>query len=174
MGADEHRRAVADAGPFIHLNEIASLSLLSIFDEIHVTSVVWAEATMSSRVEARRLVALAQLREHRVASHDIASFVLDAALSSLHLGEQTSIFLARKLGIAHFLTDDLAAREAAKLLGLRPVGSLGIIARACANGLLDVKSAADLMRDLQKHSTLFVTEQIVELAIQTLYNQLKR
>lgn len=65
MGADEHRRAVADAGPFIHLNKMAHLSLLSIFDEIHVTSVVWAEATMSSRVEARRLVALAQLREHQ-------------------------------------------------------------------------------------------------------------
>lgn len=171
MGADNTRQAVADAGPLIHLNEIASLSLLSVFDEVHMTSVVWTEATLPNRVEAKRLVMLPYLYEHQVVSNDIARFVLDVNLSSLHFGEQTSLFLAHKLGIVLILTDDLAAREVAKSLGLRPVGSLGVIARACVRGLVDAELAVELMRRLQKQSTLFVTDQIVELAIQTLNRQ---
>jgi len=173
VGADNTEQAVADAGPLIHLNEIASLSLLSVFDEVHMTSVVWAEATLPNRVKATYLAALPYLRQHRVVNNVAAHFVLDANLSSLHFGEQTSLFLAHELGVAPFLTDDLAAREAAKSLGLRPVGSLGVIARACVKSLVNVESAVELMRSLQRHSSLFVTDQIVELAIQTLYRQFK-
>jgi predicted nucleic acid-binding protein len=174
VGADTTRQAVTDAGPLIHLNEIGSLSLLYVFDEIHVTDTVWAEATMPNRVATTHLTALAHLRKHRATRNDMARFIVGANLSLLHLGEQTSLYLSHRLGVDLILTDDLAAREAAKSMGLRPVGSLGVIARACANGLLDVESATSRMRDLQKHSTLFVTDQIVEFAIETLHRQLKR
>jgi len=69
------------------------------------------------------------------------------------------------------LTDDLAVREAAKCLNLTPVGSLGIVARACQLGQI---SLADAERDivaLYDMSSLFVTRAIVELAIEHLHKR---
>jgi predicted nucleic acid-binding protein len=49
--------------------------------------------------------------------------------------------LCSMLGVPVLLTDDLAARDAAKVLGLTPVGSLGIIARACQMGRITTDEA---------------------------------
>lgn len=174
MGIDTAEQAVADAGPLIHLNEIDSLSLLRVFDEVHISHVVLAETTMPKRVDPKRLATLGHLRNHQVTISDVERFVAEKNLAHLHLGERTSFYLADGLKIGIVLTDDLAVREAAKVLGLRPVGSLGVIARACASDLLGVESAVNRMRDLQERSTLFVTPQIVEFAIETLYRQLDR
>ena len=66
------------------------------------------------------------------------------------------------------MTDDLAVRDAAKRLGIQPVGSLGVIIRAAHVHSIERGEAETLMRRLQATSSLFVTDTIIEMAIQSL------
>lgn len=66
------------------------------------------------------------------------------------------------------LTDDLAVRDAASRLGLTPVGSLGVVMKACVKGLTSYDGAEERILELHKSSTLFVTQTIVDLALERL------
>lgn len=66
------------------------------------------------------------------------------------------------------LTDDLAVRDAAKRMNIRPVGSLGIVVRAYNNQLIEIEEAEALLRKLHERSSLFVTSAVVELALRQL------
>ena len=67
-----------------------------------------------------------------------------------------------------FLTDDLAAREAASDADVGVHGSIGVIALGYGRGLLDRDEAASRMRALQRETSLFVTDAVVERGIQML------
>ncbi len=64
------------------------------------------------------------------------------------------------------LTDDLAAQQAVEQLGIRPVGSLGIVARGFRLGMVTMEQAEALLWGLYRVSSLFVTAVIVELALE--------
>jgi len=70
--------------------------------------------------------------------------------------------------VALVLTDDLAVRDAVKQQGGTPVGSLGIIVRASRTGWIDTDEAERLLRRLHESSSLFVTDAIVDIAIEQL------
>jgi len=67
-----------------------------------------------------------------------------------------------------FLTDDLDARDAGKQLEFEVHGSIGVIARAYREGLIDLKRAKRALGDLYSISKLFVTKAIIEEAIKEL------
>ena len=160
--------AVADAGPLIHLSEIGALSLLRIFTAVYVPTAVWQEATMAGRVLPTDLQACSTIRYYDSLPEDVERFVRDNALMHLHTGECESLYVCGQEKVDFLLTDDLAVREAAKLLGLTPVGSLGIIVRAYRLQVIPFSSAERYILDLQDVSSLFVTRAIVELAIESL------
>jgi predicted nucleic acid-binding protein len=66
------------------------------------------------------------------------------------------------------LTDDLAVREATRHLGMRAVGSLGVVVGAYHKGQLSLTEAEEQLGNLYRVSSLFVTWTIVELAIEQL------
>jgi predicted nucleic acid-binding protein len=66
------------------------------------------------------------------------------------------------------LTDDLAARDAARGLGITPVGSLGVVVRTYRLGQISLTEAEKRITDLHHVSSLFVTKAIVELALEQL------
>jgi predicted nucleic acid-binding protein len=129
--------AVADTGPLIHLAEIDCLSLLSIFEEIHVPEGVWHEADRPSTIREELTFA----KRHSLRRDEITGFTADHGLEKLQAGERESLLLCLKLAVPVLLTDDLAVRRAAKTLGLTPVGSLGIIARAHQIGRISIDTA---------------------------------
>ena len=53
-------------------------------------------------------------------------------------------------------------------MGVEVHGSIGVIALGYARGLLDREEAASLMRALQRETSLFVTEAVVERGIRML------
>jgi predicted nucleic acid-binding protein len=69
------------------------------------------------------------------------------------------------------LTDDLAVRDAAKLLHVTPVGSLGVIVRAYHTQRILLSEAEQYMYALHDVSSLFVTRAIVELAVAQLHTR---
>ena len=118
--------AVADTGPLIHLAEIGCLTLLTIFTELHIPKGVWLEADRPPTIREKLTFAT----HHFIQQEDVAKFAVDHGLEKLQAGERESLLLCSKLALPVLLTDDLAVRKAAKVLGLTPVGSLGIVARA--------------------------------------------
>lgn len=160
--------AVADAGPLIHLAEIDSLALLLTFDALHVPDAVWMECIRPGRVLDTALRRLNNLQHHFLEPAEVFEFVVSQNLTQLDVGEQEALCLSHKLGTSVLLTDDLAVRDTAKRLGLRPIGSLGIAVRAYQRGLITLSEAEKRIVALYSTSSLFVTWAIVEIAIEQL------
>ena len=149
--------AVSDAGPLIHLAEIDSLELLATFDTLLVPETVYNEIDAGGVPDglADLSYELVEADESRVGTEE-----LDA-------GERAAVTVADKRGVI-LLTDDLAARETASDAGVEVRGSIGVIALGHGSGLLDRDEAASRMRALQRETSLFVTESVVERGIQML------
>ena len=156
--------AVADTGPLIHLAEVGCLPLLTIFEALHIPERVWREADRPASIREELRFAM----RHTLQAEEVESFTADHGLQRLQAGERESLFLCSQLAVPVLLTDDLAVRRAAKSLGLTPVGSLGVIARAHRVGRISREAAELHLRDLYSVSSLFVTQTIVDLAIERL------
>ena len=152
--------AVSDAGPLIHLAEIDSLELLSTFDTLLVPETVCDEVEAGSVPDelADLSYELVEADESRVGAEE-----LDA-------GERAAITVAEERGTV-LLTDDLAAREAASDADIEVRGSIGVIALGYGRGVLDRDEAASRMRALQRGTSLFVTDAVVERGIRMLDEQ---
>jgi predicted nucleic acid-binding protein len=152
--------AVSDAGPLIHLAEIDSLELLSTFDPLFVPETVHEEVDAGGVPEE-----LADLPYELVEADKSR-----AGTEELDAGERAAIAVARERGVV-LLTEDLAARETASDAGVEVRGSIGVIALGYGRGLLDREGATSRMRALQRETSLFVTEAVVERGIQMLDEQ---
>jgi predicted nucleic acid-binding protein len=152
--------AVSDAGPLIHLAETDSLELLSAFDTLLVPETVYEEVEVGGVPDelADLSYELVEADESRVETEE-----LDA-------GERAAIAVAKERGVV-LLTDDLAAREAASSADIEVRGSIGVIALGYGRGLLDRDEAASRMRALQRETSLFVTDAVVERGIRMLDEQ---
>lgn len=149
--------AVSDTGPLIHLAEIDSLELLSAFDRLYVPEPVYRELERGGVPDG-----LPVLSFERVVPEELLP-----QTDELDAGERAALAVAKEHD-AILLTDDLAARESASERGIDVHGSLGVIARAHAEGLVDRDDAASLMRALQRETSLFVTDTIIERGIRLL------
>ncbi len=171
MGPEQESVAVADAGPLIHLSQIGALPLLGVFSRVHVAGGVWAETVGADRVQRHGLESAVVILRHEIDAPALQRFVQECGPFSLHPGETEALLLCRQLAVPLLLVDDLAAREAAQRQGVRPVGSLGIVVRACHSGHIPLASAEEYIRQLYHVSSLFVTQAIADLAIEQLRHQ---
>jgi predicted nucleic acid-binding protein len=160
--------AIADAGPLIHLREIGCLTLLTVFDAVHVPDAVWQETVDSGRVPEEALLSLGIIHRYSLLGSEVTRYAQENSLGILHGGERESLCLCGQIAVPILLTDDLAVREASKRLALIPVGSLGIVARAYRIGQLSLIEAERSIEALYDVSTLYVTRTIVDLVIEQL------
>lgn len=149
--------AVADAGPLIHLAEIDSLGLLSVLDQLYVPATVFEELQAGGVPSGMNELAYERVSPEKSSPTE---YNLDA-------GEKAALTVADEYGAA-LLTDDMAARDAAKETDVEVHGSLGIIALAHSRGRIDRDEAARRMRALQRETSLFVTDAVVERGIEML------
>jgi predicted nucleic acid-binding protein len=121
-------KVVCDAGPLIHLDELACIPLLDDFDEVLVPEQVWQE------VAQHRPTALNHpdvvLHQINVTVSARTAFQALAKSLSLGYGEQAALTLMQAHPDAILLTDDAAARLAANTLGYQVHGTVGILIRA--------------------------------------------
>ena len=143
MGASTVTEAVADAGPIIHLFEIARLSLLDVFDRVHVPQAVWGETVERGRVPAEALASIAGIARTPADFIEAIFFRGLDVPAALHEGEVEALAVCRQRGVELILTDDLAVRDVARKLSLVPVGSLGIVVRAARIGRISMDAATE-------------------------------
>lgn len=107
--------------------------------------------------------------DRRVLRDDhVSRFIQENGLNALHRGEQECLCLCIDDRVSVMLTDDLAARDAAQRVGVTPVGSLGVVARAYRTGQLTLADAEGHILALQRVSSLFVSEALIDLVLDEL------
>jgi predicted nucleic acid-binding protein len=165
VGHGKLRRAVLDSGPLIHLAEIGCLGLLTIFEGLCIPHAVWFETVGQSRVPQEDLAVEFNIQRCALLRSEVADFIRKNNLTDLHLGEQECLLLCLNQEIYTILTDDLAVRDAARRFNIVPVGSLGIIVAAYEHEVITRDDAEVYMAKLYDVSSLFVTRDLVDLAI---------
>jgi uncharacterized protein len=129
---------VADASPLIMLARIGQLELLArLYARVLVPEEVWSEAVLrkASAPDATVIGAAAFIERRTV---DRAQAATVAETYGIDDGEAEALVLARQLSGAHVLVDDGRARDAAGKLGLRRVGTVGVLLRAKRAGWIDL------------------------------------
>lgn len=174
MGNGKLKAAVVDAGPLIHLAEISCFRLLRAFGTLWVPHAVWLETAEQNRLSQNDLSEEPNILQYSAPQFEVAQFVRENNLTELHAGERECLYLCREKGITTLLTDDLAVRDAAQRLNLVPVGSLGIVVMAYKRKDISLQHAERYIADLYDESSLFVTRDIADMAIEQLRTPPKR
>jgi predicted nucleic acid-binding protein len=137
---------VADSSPFVHLDRIGRLDLLpAVFGRVVVPAIVADEVGRGGfrfpGIDVRTL-AWVTIQPDR----NDPDLVADP---SLHVGEIAVLSLARSYADHLVIIDDLGGRTAAQRLGLRFIGTAGVVIRVRKVGL--ISAAAPLFEALATH-----------------------
>lgn len=147
---------VLDTGPVIHLDEINCLHLLSDFKRILIPKAV------SLEIERHRSVVF-----QRDILFEKVDVVIDETihtackLFSLDIGEIEALALCSHNPASVLLTDDASARLAAKTLGIRAYGTIGVLLRAVRRGQFPPVEAISKLEEIPVKSTLFIKQSLL-------------
>ena len=89
-----------------------------------------------------------------------------AAMPNLHVGETAALTLAMQLQAQAVLMDESAGRKAAHLLGMQPIGVLGVLIQAKRSGLL--AAIRPVLADLENHAGFWLAPTLVEATLKKL------
>jgi len=121
---------VSNTSPLIVLKRAGAIKFLAeIFQEIRVPPAVWAELKVKEEEFFR---GVRELRVEEVGD----SLLVEALTLTVDLGEAEAITLALETD-APLLIDDLKGRRVARRMGVKIIGSLGVLALAKNRGLID-------------------------------------
>lgn len=129
---------VSNTTPLIGLAVVQRFDLLrQLFGEIHIPRAVYDEAVVAGREAggAKREVSTAPWVKVVNVSDRPA---VEALLDDLDLGEAETIVLARELDADWVLMDEKKGRRKLTQMGLKKIGTLGILLSAKQAGLLPV------------------------------------
>lgn len=154
---------VCDAGPLIHLDEVGCLDILSDFTRILISEVVWQEV-LRHRPAISLPTALPYEHIHSVSSLSERLMAL-SQLFNLHRGELEALQLCLDVDNRVLLTDDTAARLAARQLGLSAHGTIGMLLRAIRRAQRSREHVLAVLQSLPTHSTLHLKQDLLEEVI---------
>ena len=126
---------VSNTSPLTNLAAIGRFDLLRrLYSTLHIAEGVWAELNANGRAwpGSREVQAADWILHHTVEPQT----QLTELRTQLDRGEAESIMLALKLQADLILLDENEGRQAARKLGLRPIGVLGLLLLAKSRGLI--------------------------------------
>ena len=148
---------VADSSPLIALAEIDRLELLpQLYQRVLAPPAVWDEVV----VQGKDLPGAQAVRQLPWLEIELPEPTFVRALAgAIDRGEAEAIALARRFQDSTVLLDDARGRRAAAQLGIRHIGTLGILRRAKQAGLLD-KIGPDA-RQLQENG-IYISQSLID------------
>ena len=81
---------------------------------------------------------------------------------NLDIGEAETIALALQLNKKELVIDEIAAREAAKAFGLKPIGSLRVLLNAYKNALINKKEIKEIINEMENSKYRFSSKVLIE------------
>ncbi len=127
------RIAVIDSSPLIFLSALGlAPELLKIFDIVYVPRAVHREVSKKGRFRShlKRLYAMHRFARCMAADATNVRLLLD----QLHEGEAEALVQATEKAAQFFIGDEKRAREIGKNKGLKPVGTVRLLARLHLEG----------------------------------------
>ena len=85
-----------------------------------------------------------------------------ADLAHLDNGERDAILLAEELGADQIIIDEIRGRREAKRRQIPYTGTLGVLAAGADQGLLDLRSAVDRLRQTSFHVRQDILDRLTE------------
>lgn len=162
---------IADAGPVIHLDELGCLDVLTCYPEVLLPEAVWQEV-MQHRPQALQhsLVNFKQ-QQSKVISLQVEALV---PLYTLHKGEREALMLCVQFSDCMLLTDDTAARLAAKSLNIKARGTLGLLLQSIRHGLRTYDEVLAALAAIPSQSTLHVRPALLAEVIEQVRAEAKK
>ncbi|MBI4551114.1 MAG: DUF3368 domain-containing protein [Candidatus Latescibacteria bacterium] len=140
-----------NSSPIIWLSQVNHFDLLKdVFGTVVITPEVYAETVeratgYPNAANATTAVAAGWMKVF--APTDVN--VVATLKAQLHAGEAETLVIAQEQGVDAVLVDDLQARNFAAAMGLKVIGTAGILLLASEKGVrIDVKVALDAIRSL--------------------------
>lgn len=158
---------VSNTGPLIALASIGQLGLLrELFEQVFIPPAVYAEVKDEASVTA---LAAADWIAVQAVQDTLAVQLLREELDA---GESEAIILAKELSADLILIDERAATRKARAVGLRAVGTLGVLLIAKDQGLItslqsllnDLRSAGFHMSDILYHQILHSAGEVDDIS----------
>lgn len=150
---------ILDAGPIIHLEEISCLPLLSDFKELLVPKAVWTEIECHCPSVLNN--AALPFIEIPILENIDSPIIMLCNAFNLDEGEKQAIVLCFQHQGSILLTDDAAARLAAKSIGIKTHGTVGILLRAIRRKQLTPQEVIKHLEDIPLKSTLFLKSSLL-------------
>lgn len=154
-------RASVDAGPIIHLEEIQLREPWDLFDELFLPEPVADEVSRQPDEPGAALLKTGGFDIIRIGERvkDHATWL--SIRNEISFADGSVLAVAKQRTVPLVLTDDLDVRDAAKMLGVRPVGTIGLVIRAAKHSLLSRAEALEKL-SLLEGSSLFVTPDLLD------------
>lgn len=156
---------VADTTPLISLMKCNCLGVLQdLFGEVQIPEAVYTELTSNPKfTEEAKIIANSEYI-HKVNIDDQQAVALFKRGTGLDIGESEAIILSDNLHADFLLMDEVKGRKIAILMGIRIMGTVGVLLLAYESKILneeDIKSAVDLLRNTNRHISEKLFEQLL-------------
>lgn len=146
---------VADATPLISLMKCDCLGILQdLFGEVQIPEAVYMELTSNSKFKEEAIIIENSEFIHKVNIEDEKAVTLFKRGTGLDLGESEAIILSDSIHADFLLMDEVKGRKIAIQMGIRIMGTVGILLLAYEEGILsekDIKSVVHLLRNANRH-----------------------
>ncbi len=152
---------VSNATPLIYLAKVGKLKLLKIFGEVIIPEEVKVEVVDRGKAMEKTDAYVIERAINEGWIKVSKAELIDIPIE-LHPGEKAVLSLAKKLGIEEVLVDEKPARFAAKLLGLKPRGTVFVLLKALKEGMMDLDEFLDTLSEMLKHGFRLKEDIIVE------------
>jgi predicted nucleic acid-binding protein len=160
---------VSNASPLITLSKLGQLSLLAkLYDQVLIPLAVYDEVVVAG-LHAGHVDAIAVDHLVRVGSIIVRSVDLSTEdegwSSQIDYGEAEVIALAREAGAGWAIIDNAHARRAARSVGVRPRGTVGVLLEAVSKGQLTILEFELLIDEIKRRPEFWIGERLCDAAL---------
>lgn len=160
---------VSNASPLITLSKLGQLNLLpELYDRVLIPQAVYEEVVVAG-LRAGHVDAIAVdhfVRAGRIVVQPVEVSVEDDEWSSkIDDGEAEVIVLAREISADWAIIDNAHARRAARTIGVRPRGTVGVLLEALSRGRIRFLEFELLIDEIKRRPEFWISERLCDAAL---------
>ena len=156
---------ISDTTPIISFLKIKRLDLLkTLFEIVQIPKSVFAELTENIKYRDEAEIIKNSMFIHVIDDIDENYVSLLRRSAGLDLGESEAIYLADNKKADLLLMDEARGREVAIRMGIKIIGTIGILGLAYETSLIskeEIKQAIEILRDSSRHISERLYEQLL-------------